>query len=231
MNLRQVNKKSIIIGVVVVLGGVLAFVGINLARNLIIGASTSSEPKNIVEKIKEDGQSAQVNFLTEKPVLAVVEYGKSSSSLTLRSVETEASTSHNFNLKDLTPGDTYYYRVRVGEEIFDNGGIPYSFKVKEVAKDVGMTMPIGAIPTVGGGNNCSNIQVDYNRDGLVNALDYAECMKNGGVVTANQSIVQQVVPTTIVTTQTVDCMNSKIDYNSDGKINSMDIINCLKTKQ
>ena len=64
-----------------------------------------------------------------------VEYGTTPGSFLLRATETSPTTNHNVSLSPLLPETIYYFRIRVGEEIYDDNGAPYSFTTKEaVAK-------------------------------------------------------------------------------------------------
>jgi len=68
----------------------------------------------------------------------------------------------------------------VGEEVFDNNGIPYSFKTMTVAIEPTQIPTIAVVPTVavlptvkvasGSGVMSCNKTTDYDKDGVVNSL-------------------------------------------------------------
>ena len=123
------NIKTIIIVIILILTGVLAVVGLNAAKNYLSGAAGGSEPSNV--RVQADVKSAAISWQTDKESQAVVEYGTTPASLLLRALENQAVASHNVNLSPLKSGMTYYFRIKVGETIYDNNGIPFSFKTKE----------------------------------------------------------------------------------------------------
>jgi len=122
------NIKTIIIIIILILTGVLAVVGLNAAKNYLSGAAGGSEPSNV--RVQADIKSAAISWQTDKEVQAVVEYGTTPASLLLRALENQSVTSHSVTLSPLKSGATYYFRIKVGETIYDNNGIPFSFKTK-----------------------------------------------------------------------------------------------------
>jgi len=122
------NIKTIIIVIILILTGVLAVVGLNAAKNYLSGAAGGSEPSNV--RVQADLKSASISWQTDKESQAIVEYGTTPASLLLRALENQAVVNHKVNLSPLKSGATYYFRIRVGETIYDNNGIPFSFKTK-----------------------------------------------------------------------------------------------------
>ena len=138
----------------------------------------------------------------------------------MRAPESDQNISHSVSLSPLKAGTNYYFRIKVGDQEYDNDGIPYSFKTKEIVMTPTAVPTIALVPTaVTGGNSgttgCDHV-TDYNKDKTINSLDYIYCLKNKptrGAVTP--------------TTGTTKCV-SGVDYNKDGVINSLDRIKCLQ---
>ena len=108
--------------------------------------------------------------------MGIVEYGTTPASLLLRAPESDQTVSHAVVLSPLKANTNYYFRIRVGEEVFDNSGIPYSFKTKVGGEDGPIpTKAKEVTPTLVDGE-CQR-GVDYNKDGTTNSLDYIECLK------------------------------------------------------
>ena len=222
MNRGAVPIKTILIIVVMILVGALGVLGVSTVKSYMSGASADTEPKNVLAKPGEDGKSGVITWSSDKPTSGVVEYGTTPASLLLRAIETDATASHKVNLSPLKPNVNYYFRIRVGEEVYDNNGIPYSFKTKEssggnevLISVTPTTAPIN-VPTVAGGCNRTT---DYNKDGTVNSVDFIECVKKGlggsaGAVTPVPTIAGGCDPTK--------------DYDGNGVINSLDRIKCLQ---
>ena len=195
-----VNLKVIIILVILVLVGVLAVLGMNTVKTFLGGAAADVEPKEVMAKSNEDGRGAVVTWKSDKDSMGVVEYGTTPASLLLRSAETEAATSHQVNLTPLRPNVNYYFRIRIGEEVYDNAGIPYSFKTNGNEEAVATVAPV-SVPTVtpaAGGGSC-----DKNGDGRVSSVELLNC--------------KQVSPTP-----------DPCDTDKDGRVSSVEKLKCSR---
>ncbi len=210
----KVGVKTIVIMVILVLVMVLGVLGVKTVRTYLGSAAGEVEPANVAAAAADDGRSATVSWVSEKESMAVVEYGTTPASLLLRAVETNSVTSHKVALSPLKANVSYYYRIRIGDEVFDNGGIPYSFKTT-AAVTVTPTAVVTVIPTAAV-SSC-NRTMDYNGDGVVNSLDYIDCLQGDGVdgVTA-------------VPTAADDCTG--VDFDNNGVINSLDKVKCLQDR-
>lgn len=212
--------KTVIIIVILLMVGVLGVLGVNTAKTYLSGASADLAPSNVLGKGNEDGKSATITWMTDKEAMGVVEYGTTPASLLLRAPESSQSTNHSLVLTPLKPGTNYYFRIRIGEEVFDNNGIPYSFKTKAAAIEPTLIPTIVVQPTVKvaseSGTAICNRTTDYNKDGIVNSLDYINCQKNKP--TTSKAMVTPIASKCTKTT----------DYNKDGVVNSLDYIKCLQ---
>jgi len=221
------SLKTVIIIVILLLVGVLGVLGVNTARTYLSGASADLAPKNVLGKGNVDGKSATITWTTDKETMGVVEYGTTPASLLLRAPESSQSTSHSVVLSPLKAGTNYYFRIRVGEEVFDNNGIPYSFKTMTAAIEptqiptVAVSPTVTVLPTIkvasGSGVTTCNKTTDYDKDGVVNSLDYVNCLKNNPKTTQ----------TMVTPTKASNCSKTT-DYNKDGVVNSLDYIKCLQ---
>lgn len=125
------NVKTIIIVIILILVGILVVVGLNAARTYLSGAAGGTEPNNV--RVQADVKSAAISWQTDKESQGVIEYGTTPASLLLRALETSPTTEHKVTLSPLKTNSTYYFRVKVGETIYDNNGIPYSFRTKDAS--------------------------------------------------------------------------------------------------
>lgn len=184
----KVSIKTIMVIVILVLVGVLGVLGVSSARTYLSGAAGGGEPKGVVSNPRDDGKSATITWTTDKEVQSVVQYGTSPAALLLSVPETEATTSHSVTLSSLRAGQNYYFRVKVGEEVFDNSGIPYSFKTggsnATAVTPTVVLMPTVPVGPINSGTTC-NRTTDYNSDGKVNSVDYINCVRGGGLPVAN----------------------------------------------
>ncbi|HEX8923138.1 MAG TPA: fibronectin type III domain-containing protein [Patescibacteria group bacterium] len=212
-----VNIKTIIIVVILLLVGVLSVYAITFAKTYISGAAAGSDPKAVLATPDDSGKSAVVTWTTDKPTEGSVEYGTTPASLVLRAIESDQSTDHRVSLAPLKPNMTYYFRIKIGEQPYDNGGIPFSFKTKASSNDTGSD---SATPTpiadngsqVSGTNNSGN-------GGIL--------LPTPGASNTGTTISGNVTGTGSSSTTTTTTCNRSTDYNGDGVINSADYYGCL----
>ena len=220
----KLNVKTIVILVILLVVIVLGVIGIKTVQTFMSGATSDVEPSGVAAISSEDGKTATVSWISEKAAISKIEYGTTAASLVLMAVESDSTTNHKISLTSLRPNTTYYYRIRIGEDVFDNSGIPYSFKTKgEIATVTPIISSTPLVPSVAIGNECKN-NVDYNKDGITNSMDLLSCRKQGGKIVTT---IVTVTPRPVVTTSS--CNGIVADYNSDGVINSLDRINCLQS--
>lgn len=183
------NKKLIfaIAGTTVLLiGTVVVIVGLNRFRQPEAGASPELKPQQ-VRLTGVSAESVTINWVTETAAYGFISYGETMS-LGRTSQEAEKTTSHSVTLTALTPETTYYYKIGVGEDLFDDGGIPYSLTTpaQETATDKPTKEP-AAQPT--GELTLKNFELalgssnptyDLNGDGTVNIVDLSLFMEQQG---------------------------------------------------
>ena len=98
-----------------------------------------------------------------------------------KTVQTESrSTIHSTTLSHLSPGKTYYYKIGVGEKIYDNEGIPYSFTTpKGESQKEASTSEADSEEALKKAIGTDNPEYDLNGDGIVNAIDLMILRKKG----------------------------------------------------
>jgi hypothetical protein len=217
---NKISLKTIIIGVILLLVGVLGVLGVNTAKTYLSGASADTVPKTILGKASDDGKSAVITWTTDKATQGIVEYGTTPASLLLMAPESDQGTSHSVNLSPLKAGTNYYFRIKIGDQEYDNDGIPYSFKsgeavVTPTAVPTAVLIPTAPVGTQSGTSGSCDRTTDYNKDGVTNSLDYMYCMKNLPTGSAAPSVGNSKCP-------------AGVDYNKDGVVNSLDVIKCLQ---
>jgi len=225
-----ISIKTIIVLVILVLVGVLGFLGINTVRTYMSGASADFEPKGVLTKASDDKKNIEITWTTDKESTGIVEYGTTPASLLLRVAESEMSMSHRVMLptSSLKPGVSYYFRIRIGEEVYDNGGIPYSFNNEASAQPTisPESTEVTLVPTLAtsgaGIEERCNRSTDYNVDGVVNSIDYIECIKKPATGT--------IKPLPTSSAAAGSCQRG-VDFDGDGTINSLDYIKCLQNKK
>lgn len=140
MDNQKITKiASIVVGFII---AILLFVmGFKFIQNTFIRAEDIAPRDVIVTDLTQN--SVKITWATGKETQGVVEYGTTPTSLNFFAPETQKTTSHSVDLTLLSPNSTYYFQIRIGDQKFDNGGVPWSF----TTKGAGTTQPANPIPT------------------------------------------------------------------------------------
>ena len=189
----KISLKTIIIFAILVLVLVLLVLGVNVARTFMGGATADYEPQNLTAIPSADGSTATISWTTDKEATASVFYGTNVASLLLMAEDSAAATDHNILLTNLRTNKTYYYKIVVGEDVFDNEGAMFSFKTGGTAEVVTTptvipsvvptVVPVVTLPAASSPSGtptttaACNQTTDYNKDGVINTLDYLTCTR------------------------------------------------------
>jgi len=127
MNNPKLTKiASIVIGVIIAI--ILIVFGFKLFSSVFTRAS-DMEPRDVV--ISDVTQnSTKVSWSTGIETQGVIEYGTSPTALNFFAPESSRSKSHEQELTLLSPNTTYYFQIRVGDNKYDNGGVPWTFTTR-----------------------------------------------------------------------------------------------------
>ena len=174
---------------------ILATIGIVFGLKYLGGtnpkASVSENPPQNIRLSEVAPTEASITWTTEEPDYGFVSYGETMS--LGRTVQTEErSTVHSIALSHLSPGTTYYYKVGVGGEIYDNEGIPYSFTTPKSGISESPTEEEPTPKPTSKSTDKTRLEenlkkaigtdapeYDLNGDGVVNAIDLMILRKRG----------------------------------------------------
>ncbi len=127
-------KKILAIVIGIVLFIVLVYFGFK-----IFGTRAADyEPRDVVVSNIEKN-SVKISWATGVDTQGVVEYGTTPTALNFFAPEAQKGRSHSLDLTLLSPSSTYYFQVRIGDQKYDNGGVPWTFTTKGAEKS--MTVP------------------------------------------------------------------------------------------
>jgi hypothetical protein len=130
------NKKTIFVIVASILAIFLIaglVLGMDKVKNLFGQAAGQQQPQG-VRVTNITANSATIVWQTAIPTIGQVEYGTTPGSFLLRNAETNQNANHNLTLSPLLPETIYYFRIRIGSQIYDDNGAPYSFTTKATAE-------------------------------------------------------------------------------------------------
>lgn len=135
-------KKPLIIVVLLVVAGGIGFLLFQFFQGGLIRAEDIAP--HAVEAADLTENSTAITWTTDKESQGVVQYGTSADSLTFFAPETQKSTTHSVPLTLLAENMTYYFTLKIGDKIFDNAGVPWSFTTKSKSGRTGQSI----IPTM-----------------------------------------------------------------------------------
>lgn len=128
---------SIVIGIVL---GLVIIVGVFGLMTRFSKASDTAPRDVVISEVTKN--SVKVAWTTDQETQGVIEYGTSATALNFFAPETVRAKQHSLDLTLLSPGTSYYFQIRISDNKFDNGGVPWTFTTKT------NNQPSGGLPTV-----------------------------------------------------------------------------------
>jgi len=178
------RKIFLVIGILILIISVpVAIFSLKNKTIFKLGAQPTNKPENI-QIINLTEQSATITWTTQKATQGVINYGLSPTNLTLIQAENTPAINHQLNLTNLLPGNTYFFVIKIADNIFDNNGQPFTFttKSKELKPTPTFTPTPTLIPSptpttslteegIQSAIGTNNPVYDLNKDGIVNTFD------------------------------------------------------------
>lgn len=171
------NKKIfLIIGVVLLIIAIpIGVLLLGKKTTFKLGAQVPVVPENVtIYEITSN--SAVVSWTTKKETQGAITYGINPNSLSLMKTETSPTTQHRLTLTNLLPETTYYFAIKIGENLYDNNGTPFAFTTTPQVQQP--TPPPTSTPTpvmteekIKEAIKDNDLTYDLNKDGVVNSLD------------------------------------------------------------
>jgi chitodextrinase len=125
---------------------------------------------------------ATISWTTNEEVISLVQYGETPAVLNQTQTELSTSKNHQITLNELAPNTTYFYKIQVGSEVYDNNGQPWSFKTKVGTALQPTNSPAPSVFTEENFRQAfgsSTAEYDFNQDGVVGVLDFKLCLQQG----------------------------------------------------
>lgn len=194
---------AILVGIVLSVP-VLYFIYYFIQNNYSQASNTM--PRDVViSELK--ATKAKITWTTDQEVQAVVEYGTSPNALVFYAPESKKTKDHAVELDLLTPRTTHYFQIRIGEEVYDNGGAPWTFTTKSTGTQEQPTLSVArptqlvpsfptGLPTVSlaptatpslscGETDCRKVQQRFGKGCSVS--DYIKCINSQVTPTSTPS--------------------------------------------
>lgn len=133
MKIATVQKNSLskkqLTYIMIGVAAILTIVGMTLGFFTLqrVTRASEEEPQNV--SISPSESKATVTWQTSTQTSAIIEYGTAPdpSSFTGTAIADDSSTEHSVDVSTLEPNTTYYFQIRVGDTVYDNGGQLWSF--------------------------------------------------------------------------------------------------------
>lgn len=168
-------KRIAAIGIGTLIGIPLMLVGFIRFQSAVLTRASDITPRDVV--ISETTTTeATVHWSTGEPTQGTILYGTEPTTMRLLVPEQGRVLEHSVTIPLLAPGTTYYFTIRIGDEIYNNGGEPWAFTTK--ALDNVLPTPTINRPTSGTcpqTDDCNQIQ-QLMRKGCT-VTDYVQCVK------------------------------------------------------
>jgi hypothetical protein len=168
------NKQKILLGLVIFLLAAAGVVGgIVAVRQTVRYLSHGNQPAGQPLNLSTDAATPDrvtISWTTQDEVLSLIQYGTSSTQLNQTQSELSSTTSHRLVLNQLQPDTKYFYKIQVGQQIFDDQGQPYSFTTAPSPEKTPIEFSEQTFRDAFGS---SDPDLDINGDGIVNTFDYS----------------------------------------------------------
>jgi hypothetical protein len=137
-NPKLIKIASIIIGIII-------FIFLVYLSFKIFGTRAADfEPRDVVVSNIEKN-SVRLSWATGVDTQGVVEYGTTPTALNFFAPEAAKVKTHSQDLTLLSPNTSYYFDIRIGDQKYDNGGVPWTFTTKSVETSLPVATPTLAV--------------------------------------------------------------------------------------
>ena len=132
------------------------------------------KPDGVTARVVSDSQ-AVISWTTQDEVISLILYGVSPTSMDKTQTELSSAKTHRVALAGLQPETIYYYKIQVGQEVFDQQGQTWRFSTQP--KDTPARLSKDEFRQAYGS---SDLRFDFNKDGIVNGVDYQLYLEQKG---------------------------------------------------
>lgn len=167
-------KRILAMAIGTAIGIPMMLIGFVHFQTAVFTRASDTSPRDLV--ISETTETtATVHWSTGEATQGTILYGTESTSL--RSLAPEASrvTDHTVTLELLAPETTYYFMIRIGDELYDNGGEPWVFSTKSLGGRAAPTIVQPTSSTCPRTDDCNQIRERMGKG--CTATDYVQCVK------------------------------------------------------
>lgn len=168
-------KRIIAISIGAIIGVPLMLVSFVHFQSAVFTKASDIAPRDLVIS-ETTSTSATIQYYTDQPSQAVILYNTDPKELKLLAPDQEKTQEHNVTVSLLVPKTTYYFAIKIGEEIYMNGTEPYTFTTKALDTEVSPTSSAAAGCPVT--NDCDQIKTFMGK--ICSSSDYIQCLKRKG---------------------------------------------------
>lgn len=118
-------RLVLVLVIAAVLAGIILFGG-----QLYLAKNTKNADNSMITSLTVSGitaTSAKVEYDTKDEAVTTFFYGTNPSNLIYFLPDGSAGSGHRFALANLTPHTAYYIRIKIGDKLYDDNGMPWGF--------------------------------------------------------------------------------------------------------
>lgn len=168
-------KRIIAMSIGTLIGIPLMLVGFIHFQSAVFTRASDITPRDLVIS-ETTPTSATIHWSTGEETQGTIIYGTEPGSLKLVAPEESRLLEHEVVIPLLAPSTTYYFMIRIGDELYDNGGEPWVFATKSLNPDeAAPTIAQPTSSTCPPTDDCREIQDKMGKGCTV--TDYVQCVK------------------------------------------------------
>jgi hypothetical protein len=143
--MNKVTKiASIVVGILIF--AVIVYVGFRI----LMSKAADVQPASVaISDITTN--AVKITWTTDQPSVGAVKYGTSETTLNFYAPEVvkDPTTGHTVELTLLSPDSTYYFKIQIGDKLYDNGGVSWTFRTKGTTATAPTAIPTTASTATG----------------------------------------------------------------------------------
>jgi hypothetical protein len=173
-------KRIIAMSIGTIIGVPLMLVSFVHFQSAVFTKASDVAPRDVV--ISEiTATSATVEYYTDQESQAVILYGTEANELKFLAPDQTKTNEHKVTISLLIPKTTYYYAIKIGEDIYQDGNVPYTFTTKATEAEQSPTPTLtNTSPTLSTSdcpmtNDCDVIRGLMGK--VCSSSNYIQCLK------------------------------------------------------
>lgn len=169
-------KRIIAVSIGTIIGVPLMLVSFVHFQSAVFTKASDIAPRDVVIS-PITSTSATVQWYTDQESQAVIVYGTDPKQLKFFAPDQAKTKEHTITISLLVPKTPYYFAIKIGDTLYDNGGVPYTFTTKPLDNEISPSLSPSTAPPSGCPvtNDCDTIRSLMGK--TCSSSDYVQCLK------------------------------------------------------